>query len=603
MSQLLDLSIMLTPPSEGSLPDTIASITLRCDALGLSHFGDLLLDPLTPQEHEDLRWYLEEYWKWPFEGFATRGKQVELLLAEIGKRLYTAVFGNPMATSIVQAWRLQPGGAQRQISILSDIPHALSLPWELLHNEQGFLVLRTQKPVSILRRLPQSELPAFSLPFEPPLRVLLVTARPEGTGFVDPRSIARELLDEVEEQVEKGTIAVEFLRPPTLPALRARLSNSELPQVHILHFDGHGTFNEQINEENGHHFSDGKQGMLAFENDEGILDLVKADDVAQVLQQSGMRLAVLTACQSAMSSADDAFNSVAARLIQGGVNAVIAMSASVLVASATSYVEAFYRELAASIPAPVAHERARQALHDNPRRHLHRRRPDEEGIPIELRDWWLPHFYQQRPLILQPTKPMHKHKKQQESISTPRLNQEMPSRPRYGFYGRARELLQLERWLLQGKLVVIHGFGGIGKTALVREAANWLTRTKLYDGACFVSFEHGGDATTLLNVLGSYLGVYDAHYNANDKTDAIAQLKPALKVWPTMVIVDNLESILIGGDVPLDAAARTQLWDVLLELATIGAAVVLTSRGTTFDDARLMPGKQVSYLELVSIAK
>jgi len=68
-----------------------------------------------------------------------------------------------------------------------------------------------------------------------------------------------------------------------------------------------------------------------------------------------------------------------------------------------------------------------------------------------------------------------------------------------------------------------------------------------------------------------------------------------------MVIVDNLESILIGGDVPLDAAARTQLWDVLLELATIGAAVVLTSRGTTFDDARLMPGKQVSYLELENL--
>src|SRR2546425_2434159 len=37
---------------------------------------------------------LEEYWKWPFEGFAQRGKQIEYLLPEIGKRLYKAVFGN-----------------------------------------------------------------------------------------------------------------------------------------------------------------------------------------------------------------------------------------------------------------------------------------------------------------------------------------------------------------------------------------------------------------------------------------------------------------------------------------------------------------------------
>src|SRR5207249_1156176 len=107
---------------------------------------------------------------------------------------------------------------------------------------------------------------------------------------------------------------------------------------------------------------------------------------------------VLTACQSAMSAADDAFSSVAARLIKGGVDAVAAMSSSVLVASATRYVEAFYRELARGTTAPVAQERARQALHDDPRRHTHRRRRGEEGQAVQLQDWWLPHFYQQRPL-------------------------------------------------------------------------------------------------------------------------------------------------------------------------------------------------------------
>lgn len=297
MDQLLDLCITLTPPPAGSPSNVIASIALRCDPQGLAYTGDLLTDPLTQQEHENLRWYLEEYSDWPYEQFLERAKKIEVLLPELGKRLYKTVFGSFGAMGILQAWRLQPG-EQRQISIVSDMPVALSLPWELLHDEQGFLVLRTRHPVSIIRRLSQSELAALPTPFEPPLRVLLVTARPEGAGFVDPRGIARELVDEVQVQVEAGAIELEFLRPPTRQALRNRLSDPNRPPIHVLHFDGHGTFDEAVDEQNELHLSGGKQGMLAFENDEGKLDLVKAEDVAQILQDSGVRLAMLTACQS-----------------------------------------------------------------------------------------------------------------------------------------------------------------------------------------------------------------------------------------------------------------------------------------------------------------
>jgi len=292
MSQLLDLSITLTAPPDGAPPEAIASIALRSDPQGLTHSGDLLTNPFTKQERNDLLWYLEEYPDWPYEQFLERARKIEALLPELGKRLYNTVFGSVKADRILQAWRLQPG-EQRQISIISDMPVALSLPWELLHDEQGFLVLCTRNPIPIVRRLLQSELAAFPTPFEPPLRVLLVTARPEGAGFVDPRGIARELVEEVEEQVQAGAIELEFLRPPTLRALRKRLGDSKRPPIHILHFDGHGTFSEEMDEQDGLHLHAGKQGMLAFENDEGKLDLVKAEDVAQVLQDSGVKLAML----------------------------------------------------------------------------------------------------------------------------------------------------------------------------------------------------------------------------------------------------------------------------------------------------------------------
>ena len=162
-----------------ALPGILATITLRCDQLGLSHTGDLLTDPLTPQEREALRWYLEEYWQWPFEGFAERGKQIESLLPEVGKRLYRAVFGSFQAISLLQAWRLQPG-RERQISILSDMPKALSLPWELLHDGDGFLAVRA--PVALVRRLHLHEHALESRIFVPPLRILFIAARPRGAS-------------------------------------------------------------------------------------------------------------------------------------------------------------------------------------------------------------------------------------------------------------------------------------------------------------------------------------------------------------------------------------------------------------------------------------
>lgn len=605
MSQILDLSVTLTPPPAEAGPAVLASITLRYDALGLSHFGDLLTDPLSKQEREDLQWYLEEYWQWPYEGFLSRGKRIEAFLPQIGERLYKSLFGSREADRIVQKWLAQPETAGTlQLSLLSELPAVLSLPWELLHSEQGYLALRGRRPVSIVRRLPQSERTGdLTTTFTPPLRILLVTARPEGAGFVDPRSIARELLDEVQPAIDAGTVALEFLRPPTLSALQERLRDTKRPPIHILHFDGHGIFadGQRDLQADPHLLQGGLQGMLAFETEEGTLDLVKAENLAQTLLDSGIQLAVLTACQSAMGVASDVFSSVAARLIRGGIKAVSAMSASVLVVSAARYTEAFYKELAKDASVALAQERARQSLYTNPRRHTLSRVRSEEGTPVVLQDWWLPHFYQQMPLLLQPTGKKGTRKKEISQQTRPVLNAAMPAAPRYGFSGRSRELWQLERALLQKKLVVIHGFGGMGKTVLAREAADWFTRTHLYEGACFISFEQGGDASTVLSTLGSYLNVYDGDYHPGEVQAALARLQPVLRTTKILVIADNLESILAQGETPLEAGDRAQLWETLLALAGMGAGVVLTSRDPSFGDGRLAPGQHTRYFPLLGL--
>ncbi len=566
-----DLSIELNVPPQGSAPDIIASIAIRCSSPVLGPVYGLLKNPFGPGEREKLRWYIEDYWKKSDEESAAKqGKEVEKLLPEIGKCLYKQIQQTADIHGVLLAWQMDQA-RQCQISIVGDIPVALNLPWELLHDEQGFLALRARNSVSIVRRLPRYELPAFSTPFIPPLRVLLVTARPKDVGFVDPRSIALELLDEVHNLIERGDIGagdieLEFLRLPTLDALRRRL-NSE-PPIHVLHFDGHGTFNEKD-----------KQGTLSFEDEDGLLYAVTSEEIAQVLQGSGVQLMVMTACKSAVGSLESAFSSVATRLIKGGVDAVVAMSASVLVASATRYAEEFYRALFANYSVPIAQGQARQALYSNRYRSLLRRR-QKEGVRIELYDWWVPHYYQQRPLMLQPA---NRHsKKQQHPIPLPRLNKEMPPEPRYGFCGRSRELLQLERLLKQGKLVVVHGFCGVGKTAFVREAADWLTQTNMYAQAYFVSCER--DANAILSDLASLGPIQEERWRSEKKS--------------LLVIADSLENILPGGNHALDSEARTRLWNTLLNLADKRAGVVLTTSNLAFGDGRLEQGNKVRHMLL-----
>jgi len=130
-----------------------------------------------------------------------------------------------------------------------------------------------------------------------------------------------------------------------------------------------------------------------------------------------------------------------------------------------------------------------------------------------------------------------------------------PPPPRYRFIGRARELHQLERALARHRAVLISGMGGMGKTALSREAAFWWTRSGLFpDGACFLSFERGAEAEAAVQTLGTYLLGDDFQRlpEAEQRAEAarLFQEKRVLMVW------DNFESTLPQFSSPLPLAGE-----------------------------------------------
>lgn len=584
MENPLDLQVTFTASSSELPLGILATFTLHCDQLQLSHTSEMLRDPLTPKESRELRWYLEEYWKWPYEGFAQRGKDIEALLVHLGQRLYHSLFNHPHAHYILQRWRTSPA-SWHQISIVSELPQVLSLPWELLHDGQDFLVTHPRHPVSLVRHLPQPEQKLRVISQQLPLRILLVTARPDNAGFIDPRSIARELLFEMQELISIGNIELEFLRPPSIVALRERLRDIERP-IHILHFDGHGTFDALT-----------QQSALFFEDEDGLPDKVIAENIVNVLLDGGVQLVLLNACQSAVS-AQDAFSSVATTLINGGINAVIAMSASILVSSATSYMKTFYASFAAGNSVPIAHTQAQRFLYKNIQRHLNQRSLTEAGQPVELYDWWVPQYYQQHSFVLQLGEAQSASQRHQPNMPRSYLGASMPAAPRYGFTGRAHELLLLERWLRKKKLVIISGFGGAGKTALVREAADWLTRTSMYKEAYFISFEYGHYTEFLLSNLGTELAIYESSYDPSNSQEALKKLAPILRERPILLIVDNLGSISSPGQVAWPESTQEDFWHVLHSLINLGMGVLLTTRDNTLHPQQYIPEHDLAYLKL-----
>ncbi len=178
-------------------------------------------------------------------------------------------------------------------------------------------------------------------------------------------------------------MAVEFLRPPTLAALNARLRDASAPPVHVVHFDGHGVYDPAVG-----------LGFLLFEDDRQQRHNVDAEQLGALLNECGIPLMVLDACQTATPDERNPFASVAARLIELGVGAIVAMNYSVLVETAKRLTGHFYRGLAQGQSVSAALDDARlQLLADSKRLTLHR--PDRGEEILHLQDWFVPALYSQ----------------------------------------------------------------------------------------------------------------------------------------------------------------------------------------------------------------
>lgn len=525
-----------------------------------------LVAPLGTVEGKELRWYLEKYAEWPSHYFRDRARKVEESLVKWGQLLHKAAMPVDHTKNVMDAWATIDERADRRFSIYvdtgleagaaeADVKAAreaatmmLALPWELLHDGDGYL-FQGAKAMRVRRRIPSTKV--LDVPVvATPIRILVVTARPEddACAFIDHRTSALPLVEAMESL--PGLVKIHVLSPPTLPALRDELERArkEKKPYHVVHFDGHGVFDPEVG-----------RGGLCFENpdDRGKLEkrrhvTVFTSELGPLLRDHRIPLVFLEACQTA--HAEKASESVASELLKVGVASVVAMSHNILIETSRRFVEAFYKSLAHGDRVGDAMLAGQRELKDDTSR------GSIFGAgELRLEDWFVPVLYQEKddPQLFKVTPTKQTQKDFQIALNT-RLGN-LPREPETGFVGRSRDLLALQRLLRSKNYAVVRGQGGEGKTTLAVEFARWMVRSQQMHRAAFVSVETHSDRRAFVEALGKQL--IKKNFSAEGDLDhAILELERALTEQIAVLIIDDMQSVLqspfIETEVPKQEAAE-----------------------------------------------
>jgi tetratricopeptide (TPR) repeat protein len=520
-------------------------------------WGDLATEtiefsvPLDSAVLDEITWYLEVYGcQYITDVDNDRAVNIAEQLPVWGTQLFAAVFGTKNARAWFDAFD-QASSLKKVITIEATDGAILALPWELLCFPDRQFLIDAPFGISIRRCFKgNGTITTSTTEQKQKLRVLFVVSRPNGVGFLDHRADGMAVLDSL-EAIGGEYFEVEFLRPATSKDLILRLKDTTLPQVDILHFDGHGVLDHSSG-----------TGYLCFSQQEAgqfICNNVEASWLGSKLASAGISLVVLSACQSAQIGRDQALGNVAITLLRAGVGAVLAMTHSVLVETTRRLFGAFYSNLAQGMSIAAALDRARLDL----RQHSWRgdRRWGTESFALHLQDWFLPALYQSR-IDSALLRTQERSASTEDKTTPPKaIYGTLPPKPKSGFWGRSRELWEIERaFILGARRVTVSGFSGQGKTALAGELGRWLVRSRLFEQVRFISYNGYQGVDPVEYALGIGFGVPNV-------TDMAALLESV----PTLLILDNLEV--------LEGESLDQLLSIAVEWSRLGKSrVLITTR-------------------------
>ena len=273
--------------------------------------------------------------------------QESRLIEDFGSQLFQAVFSGPVRECLGRS-RIAAENKDAGLRVRLRLPGDLAnIPWEYLYDDEyGFLGL---DPRTALVRYLEMSAPVQPFPIRPPLRILTIVSAPTDIPEIDGEKEWGKLKDELDGLVRDEMVQLDRLETGTLAELLPPLRQNE---YHVLHFIGHGGYDEEAHD-----------GALAFEDEDRNTRLVTGRDLMQMISgHRSLRLVVLNACEGARSASDDPFGGVAQALVRRGIPAVVAMQFEISDPAALVFSPSFYQAIAQGRPVDVATVEARKTM-------------------------------------------------------------------------------------------------------------------------------------------------------------------------------------------------------------------------------------------------
>ena len=459
---------------------------------------------------------------------------------DFGQELYGKVLAGELGSYFQN--QLQANGVGLRVSLQFDesAQRLATLPWEFLHDGEDFLVARQN---TLISRMPSKLKRVQSMPLESVLRMLVVISAPNdpSCASLDIETERDRILQAVDRLYVQRKMEVDFTDDATFETIQSYLNEKD---YHIVHFTGHGS-------------KIGDQGFLVLENEDLSARIVDNQAVADLLAGRGVRLVVLSACESA---------DLADKLVRKGVPAVVAMQYSVLDTSATGFAFAFYQALASGRVVDQSLVEARLAM-----RYAKGSNKVDFATPVlYLLDPECLHIDRIKPDVT-------------EIFQKPVMLGEIQVM-KDGFVGRQKELRILQKAFLSGtrRAAIIHGWGGIGKTILASRLA--LRMTRYFEGF----FGHKCNPQTrpedILNGLNAFLNMVGISalnpvlYSSAPLQVKTASLVSILNQKRFLIILDNFESCLDESRTRIADPELRQFVEHLLNATAANTKYIITTR-------------------------
>lgn len=287
---------------------------------------------------------------WPFP--ASLQAEVERLhrgeaparqrVQDLGSALYRAAFPPPVALAYTHATAQLAEGACLGLHLLLRPPELNALPWELLYDEEREDFLSLRRTHSLVRFI-ESNLPAPALPSQTAWRVLYLPSAPHDLPPLDLAAGERALRRALGEEA-----ALSVVRPATLAALRQKLEEP----FDVLHYDGHAAYDPGT-----------QSASLYLQDEQGQARALGGELLAAFVAGTGIRLAVLAACETGQDGIRRRSSGLAHRLmVSSNLAAVAAMQFQVGDAAMPAFVGGFYAALGGGQPLERALLDGRRAI-------------------------------------------------------------------------------------------------------------------------------------------------------------------------------------------------------------------------------------------------